>query len=200
MGNVFETECKSFMDKGAHKLNPPLFLSQMIERMFRSPFVLYSAIKKVVAEYLTFTYLLKKKDFLKLAEDVFGLHPLEDGLKMYKQFKVVNSQGKKLVNVLEILSVIVLLSNFGQSNEKDLLHNSELIEHKINLLMILFDLRDECKVNVVEVMLLCRTVLQGFTKVYPTVKFFSNPVIMTEIQPCIMDLFTAKIEAQVKLE
>lgn len=61
--------------------------------------------------------------------------------------------------MLEVLSVIVLLANFGQSNDKDMIHNSELIEHKINLMLILFDLRDECKMNVVEVMLLSRTVL-----------------------------------------
>ena len=80
------------------------------------------------------------------------------------------------------------------------MHNSELIEHKINLLMILFDLRDECKVNVVEVMLLCRTILQGFSKVYPGVKFFQNKEIIEEIKPSILELFVAKIEQQIKLE
>lgn len=83
-----------------------------------------------------------------------------------------------------------MLANFGQSNEKDLIHNSELIEHKINLMLILFDLRDECKMNIVEVMLLARTVLQGFSKVYPSVKFFSNESIIEEIKPSILELFT----------
>ena len=77
-----------------------------------------------------------------------------------------------MVNVLEILSILILLADFGQCNEKDLLHNSELIEHKINLLLILFDLRDTSKVNVVEVMLLSRTVMQAFAKLYPNIKFF----------------------------
>ena len=166
----------------------------MIDRLFRSPFVLHKTIKHIVDKYLVFSYLLKKNEFLKLAEVVFGLDPCDDGKKFYKQFKVKNAQGVKVVNVLEILSVIILLSNFGQSNEKDLMHNSELIEHKINLLMILFDLRDECKVNVVEVMLLCRTILQGFSKVYPSVKFFQNADIINEIKPSILDLFTHKIE------
>ena len=75
-----------------------------------------------------------------------------------------------------------------------MVHNSELIEHKINLMMILFDLREENKVNVVEVMLLARTVLQGFSKVYPNVKFFQNAEIIDEIKPSILKLFTAKIE------
>jgi len=105
------------------------------------------------------SYLVTKKEFLVIAEDVFKLDPAEEGKKLYKLFKVKNSQGVKVVNMLELLSVIVLLTNFGQSNERDLMHNSELIEHKINLMLILFDLRNEQKVNVVEIMLMARTVL-----------------------------------------
>ena len=98
------------------------------------------------------------------------------------------------------MSVIILLSNFGQSNEHDLLHNSELIEHKINLMLILFDFREQCKVNVVEVMLLSRTVLQGFSKVFPNIKFFKDQEIIDEIKPCVLELYICKIEEQLKLE
>ena len=52
------------------------------------------------------------------------------------------------------------------------MHNAEMIEHKINLMLILFDLRDSAHVNVVEVMIMSRTVIQGFSKVYPNIKFF----------------------------
>lgn len=55
-----------------------------------------------------------------------------------------------------------------------MLHNAELIEHKMNLMLILFDFRDESKANVVEVMIMARTVMQGFSKLYPNVKFFKN--------------------------
>ena len=87
------------------------------------------------------------------------MDPLEEGKKLYKLIKVKNAQGVKVVNLLELLSVIILLCKFGQSNERDLLFNSELIEHKINLMLILFDLREECKMNIVEVMLMARTIL-----------------------------------------
>ena len=90
---------------------------------------------------------------------MFDLDPQDEGKRLYKLFKVKNPQGYKVVNVLEILSILIMLSNFGQYNEKDLLHNSELIEHKINLMLILFDLRDSGKVNVVEIMIMARTVL-----------------------------------------
>lgn len=87
------------------------------------------------------------------------MDPQEEGKKLYKLIKVKNAQGVKVVNLLELLSVIILLCKFGQSNERDLLFNSELIEHKINLMLILFDLREECKMNIVEVMLMARTIL-----------------------------------------
>ena len=60
MGNIFETECKNFLQQGVHKLNPPVYLSQMIEKQFRSPFYLYKTIKLVVDKYLNISYLLKK--------------------------------------------------------------------------------------------------------------------------------------------
>jgi hypothetical protein len=80
------------------------------------------------------------------------------------------------------------------------MHNAEMIEHKINLMLILFDLRDSAQVNVVEVMIMSRTVMQGFSKVYPNIKFFSNQEIIDEIRPSILKLFTERIEHEIKLE
>lgn len=102
-----------------------------------------------------------------------------------------------MVNALEIISILILLSNFGQYNEKDPIHNSELVEHKMNLMLILFDLRDSNKVNVVEVMIMARTVMQGFAKMYPGVKFFQNQEILDEFRPAILSLFKDKIEEEI---
>jgi len=63
------------------------------------------------------------------------------------------------------------------------MHNAELIEHKLNLMLILFDLRDQAKINVVEVMIMSRTVMQGFSKLYTNIKFFQNEDIIEEIRP-----------------
>lgn len=172
----------------------------MISSQFRSPFCVYKAVKEITQRRAVISYLFKKKEFLEMVDDIFKMDPQEEGKKLYKLFKVKNPQGHKVVNVLEVLSVVVLLANFGQSNERDLLHNSELIEHKINLMLIMFDMRDECSINVVEVMLLARTALQGFSKVFPNVRFFSNEAVVEEIRPAILELFTAKVEAQVKRE
>lgn len=91
--------------------------------------------------------------------------------------------------------VIILLANFGDSiGSEDVMKNSEVIEHKINIMLVLFDLRDECKINVVEVMLMAKTVLQGFNKVFPEVNLFKNTEILEEIKPTILKLFTPIIE------
>jgi len=161
---------------------------------------MFNSIKRILDTYLTFSYLLKKKEFLVLATDIFKLDPQDEGKKLWKLFKVKNKQGVKVINILEVICVLILLANFGQSNERDLMHNSELIEHKINMLLILFDLRSECKANVVEIMLMSRTVLQGFSKLYPNVKFFQHQGILDEIKPTVLNLFVAKIEHEIKIE
>ena len=74
--------------------------------------------------------------------------------------KVKNPRREKVINVLELMAVLILLSDFGQVNfyKDNLIHNSELVEHKINLLLILFDLRSTNKMNVVEIMIMARNV------------------------------------------
>ena len=106
-----------------------------------------------------------------------------------------------MVNALEVISILILLAKFGdqdQSNDPD--QASELIEHKINLLLILFDMRDSGKVNVVEIMIMARTTMQGFAKMYPKISFFQNQEILEEFRPAIMDLFKSKIEEELQLE
>ena len=80
----------------------------------------------------------------------------------------------KLINSLEFLTALILLADFGESSNSDLQHNAELIEHKINLMLILFDLRQQSKINIAEVIIMLRTSLQALSKVYPTVGFFKN--------------------------
>ena len=200
MGNKFETECTQFLQQGAQKLNPPQYINHIVKKQFRSPFCVYKLIRHIIEKYLSFSYLMRKKEFLEMAQEALNLDPADEGKRFYKLFRVRNAQGYKVVNVLEIISVLILLADFGQSNEKDLMHNAELIEHKINLMLILFDLRDSAKVNVVEVMIMARTVMQGFAKLYPHLKFFQNQEIIDEIRPSILALFTARIEHEILIE
>ena len=65
---------------------------------------------------------------------------------VFKIFAVAPAQpmtGKKIkvMNILEFISAVILLADFGESSTVDLQHNAELIEHKINLMHLLFDIR-----------------------------------------------------------
>ena len=95
----------------------------------------------------------------------------------------------KLLNALEFLTALVLLADFGESSNSDLQHNSELIEHKINLMLILFDLRHQSKINIAEVIIMLRTSLQALAKVFPTVSFFKSQSVQSEIKETTMNLF-----------
>ena len=101
--------------------------------------------------------------------------------------------------MLEIVAVLILHADFGSANETDLLHNAELIEHKVNLMLVLFDLRDSAKINVVEVMLMARTVMQGFNKLYPDVQLSKSEAVLHEIKPTILSLFNEHIEKELKV-
>jgi hypothetical protein len=79
-------------------------------------------------------------------------------------------------------------------NNGNYLFNADHIEHKINLLLILFDFRGNGKINIVEVMMMIQTVIVSASKVFPKAKFFQDPLIMQEIKPVIMSLFSKRIE------
>lgn len=70
----------------------------------------------------------------------------------------------------------------------------------MNLLLILFDMRESSKANVVEIMIMARTVMQGFSRLYPTVKIFSNQEVIDEIRPSILSLFKERVELEIKNE
>lgn len=113
MGNSFEKESVSFRASCAQKLQPPIYISQLIQQRFRQPSQVHMFIKMMVEKYSRFSYLLSKKEFASLAETLFGLDPQDEGKKLYKMFKVKNPQGEKVVNVLEIVSVLIVHADFG---------------------------------------------------------------------------------------
>ena len=61
-------------------------------------------------------------------------------------------------------------------------------------------MRDSGKANIVEVMIMAQSILKGFAKLYPTVRFFKNPEILDEIKPAILELFKDYIENEIKLD
>ncbi len=61
-------------------------------------------------------------------------------------------------------------------------------------------MRDSGRANIVEVMIMAQSILKGFAKLYPTVRFFKNPEILDEIKPAILELFKDYIENEIKLD
>jgi hypothetical protein len=59
---------------------------------------------------------LSKKEFLEFAHSFLNLNPFDDGKRLYKLLKVKNPSGSKVINVLELITVLILLSDFGQPN------------------------------------------------------------------------------------
>jgi hypothetical protein len=59
---------------------------------------------------------LNKKEFLEFAHSYLHLNPFDDGKRLYKLLKVKNPSGTKVINVLELIAVLILLSDFGQPN------------------------------------------------------------------------------------
>ena len=47
---------------------------------------------------------------------------------------------------------------------------------------------------------MARTTMQGFSKLYPHLKFFQNQEIIDEIRPSILILFNGRIEHEIMME
>lgn len=80
----------------------------------------------------------------------------------------MSGQTRKIVNMLEVLSSLILLASFRGSNELDASCNVEQVEHKINLLLLLFDLRNEGTMNISEIIIMLRTSVLALAKLFPS--------------------------------
>lgn len=82
-------------------------------------------------------------------------------------FKIVNEQQKtKVVNMLEVFTALIMLAQFGIPDQQ-MQYNAELIEHKLNLMILLFTFRDQQEMNISEVIMMSKTIISSMHKVYP---------------------------------
>ena len=107
----------------------------------------------------------------------------------------MSGQHRKVVNVLEFLASLILLVTFGDNSPNDLHHNAELIEHKINLLLLLFDLRKSGSMNISEVIIMLRTALLSLSKVFPSTQLFKSSQVLNEIKLVMVQTFQTHLEA-----
>ena len=182
----------------------PSDLFRLIQDKLKTPYAIFEFFKAFLQDdLLKFTYSLNKKQFIPLCQKLLRCETSNsdsfDIEQIFKIFAVRPPQpmtGKrvKLINSLEFLTALILLADFGESSNSDLQHNAELIEHKINLMLILFDLRQQSKINIAEVIIMMRTSLQALSKVFPSVSFFKNQQVQSEIKETMLNLFRDKLE------
>jgi hypothetical protein len=137
---------------------------------------------------------VSKKVFSKILAKHFGVDPEgTESSGIFKMFRVTTSE-QQVVNVLEFMTAVVLLAQLGESSPVDLQHNSELVEHKINLMLLLFDFRGTNEVNISEVIIMLTTAVHAMQKIYPETVLFKNQVISDEIKLSMMNLFGDRLE------
>ena len=180
----------------------PSDLHRLILDKLKTPYAIFEFFKAFLQDdALKFTYSMNKKQFIPLCYKHLKIESSDsfDLEQIFKIFAVRPAQAMtgrriKLINALEFLTALILLADFGESSNSDLQHNAELIEHKINLMLILFDLRQQSKINIAEVIIMLRTSLQALSKVFPSVSFFKNQTVQSEIKENMMNLFREKLE------
>jgi hypothetical protein len=106
----------------------------------------------------------------------------------------VGTQENQVVNILEFLTALILLAQFGDSSPSDLVYNSELVEHKINLMLLLFDFRQQNSMNISEIIIMLQTAIQSMQKIYPESVLFRKETITDEIKLSMMNMFGDTLE------
>lgn len=91
--------------------------------------------------------------------------------------------------MLEFYTALTVLADFGVPDSEQLQINSELIEHKLNLLILLFTFRDQQTLNISEVIIMAKTSMNAMSKIYPEADLFQSKLIHEEIKNLMMDLF-----------
>ena len=69
-----------------------------------------------------------------------------------------------------------------------------MLEHKVNLLVLLFSFRDNQALNISEIIIMAKTAVNCLCRVFPSAIIFKTPIVHEEIKKLMMSLFQKKIE------
>jgi len=150
----------------------PTAIYRIITETLKSPYAIREAFQNSFKDpLLKFSYILDKNQFEQLMQRHFSISESSTEAEgIFKIFKVSTrssrNQERLVVNVLEFFCILVLMADFGNTSQTDLIYNSELIEHKINLLLLLFDLRGKNAMNISEIILMLQTAIQSLQKMF----------------------------------
>lgn len=148
---------------------------------------------------------------------------IELAKQLFRIFKVENeAQRFKVVNMLEVFTALILLTDFsvqecvktkdleGKTNSssqttpltaaKRLESRADMIEHKVNLLLLLFSFREVKTLNISEIIIMVKTCVLSLKKVFPGTRVFKSSQVQSEIKALMMILFQKRIEENLKEE
>lgn len=122
--------------------------------------------------------------------------------QLFRIFKKENeNMGYKVVNMLEVFTALILLADFSQSGEvkateeeaklglnadtsvthasaaEKLQARADMIEHKVNLLVLLFTFRGDSSLNISEIIIMGKTAINALARVFPSVQLFKTQQI-----------------------
>ena len=140
---------------------------------------------------------------MKFTAKYFGLTEEEDQKKFFRIFKIQNEQqgnGIKVVNTLEVFATLIIFAKFGEPEYENLQLNIDLIEHKINLMILLFTFRDQNSLNISEIIIMAKTAMNALSRVFPSIPLFKSSQVQDELKERLIEMFKQKIEDQIKLD
>ena len=112
--------------------------------------------------------------------------------------------------MLEVFTALILLTDFSvQQDMKEatpltaadrLQSKADMIEHKVNLLILLFSFRETQTLNISEIIIMAKTCFLSLKKIFPGTRLFKNKSIQEEIKALMLALFQKRIEESLKEE
>jgi hypothetical protein len=72
--------------------------------------------------------------------------------------------------------------------------HADEIEHKVNLMVLLFTFRDNQTLNISEIIIMGKTALSALNRIFPHSALFKTPLIHEEIKTLMMGLFQKRID------
>ncbi|CDW72382.1 UNKNOWN [Stylonychia lemnae] len=179
----------------------PESFQYILKHDYPSPQKLYLSYKKALDEDLLFSFLLNKKQYLKFAAKHYTLTEEYLIKEIFSIFKVKNeAHNINVINMLEVFTALTILADFGCNGLENIASNSDQIEHKINLLILLFTFREQQSLNISEVIIMAKTCLSCMNKMYPEAEVFKNKQVQEEIKNLMIDLFLQRIEDTIRAE
>ena len=76
--------------------------------------------------------------------------------------------------------------------------NCDMIEHKLNLMILLFTFRDQNTLSISEVIIMVKTVFSTMHRLFPEAEVFSHKAVQDEVKKLMMSMFQARIEEQIR--